>query len=89
MNSSTGRWVSGDNFFDRERELQILETRVRDRNHILLTGQRRISKIVTMGIAFHRACLRTGGQRVSAITTSPSKTAILTTNHRETRNEQV
>ena len=26
MRSSTGRWVSGDNFFDRERELQILET---------------------------------------------------------------
>lgn len=44
MNSSTGRWVSGDDFFDRERELQILETRVRDRNHILLTGQRRMGK---------------------------------------------
>ena len=44
MNSSTGRWVSGDNFFDRERELQILEMRVRDRNHILLTGQRRMGK---------------------------------------------
>ena len=44
MNSSTGRWVSGDNFFNRERELRILETRVRDRNHILLTGQRRMGK---------------------------------------------
>ena len=44
MNSSTGRWVSGDDFFDREGELQILETRVRDRNHILLTGQRRMGK---------------------------------------------
>ena len=44
MNSSTGRWVSGDNFFDRERELQVLEMRVRDRNHILLTGQRRMGK---------------------------------------------
>ena len=44
MNSSTGRWVSGDNFFNRERELQILETRVRDGNHILLTGQRRMGK---------------------------------------------
>ena len=42
--SSTGRWVSGDNFFDRERELQILETRVQDRNHVLLTGQRRMGK---------------------------------------------
>ena len=44
MNSSTGRWVSGDNFFDRERELQILEKRVRDGNHVLLTGQRRRGK---------------------------------------------
>jgi len=44
MNSSTGRWVSGDNFFDRERELRILETRVRDLNHVLLTGQRRMGK---------------------------------------------
>ena len=44
MNSSTGRWVSGDDFFDRERELQILETLVRDHNHVLLTGQRRMGK---------------------------------------------
>lgn len=44
MNSATGRWVSGYDFFDRERELQILETRVRDRNHVLLTGQRRMGK---------------------------------------------
>ena len=44
MKSSTGRWVSGSDFFNRERELQILETRVRDRNHILLTGQRRMGK---------------------------------------------
>ena len=44
MRSSTGRWVSGGDFFDREHELQILETRVRERNHILLTGQRRMGK---------------------------------------------
>ena len=44
MRSSTGRWVSGDNFFNREKELQILETRVRDGNHVLLTGQRRMGK---------------------------------------------
>ena len=44
MRSSTGRWVSGDNFFDRERELRILEERVRDGNHVLLTGQRRMGK---------------------------------------------
>lgn len=44
MKSSTGRWVSGNDFFNRERELQILETRVRDHNHVLLTGQRRMGK---------------------------------------------
>ena len=44
MRSSTGNWVSGDNFFDRESELRILETRVCDGNHTLLTGQRRMGK---------------------------------------------
>ena len=44
MRSSTGRWVIGDDFFDRDRELQILEAQVRDRNHVLLTGQRRMGK---------------------------------------------
>ena len=44
MRSSTGRWVSGSDFFDRERELQILETHVRDHNYLLLTGQRRMGK---------------------------------------------
>ena len=44
MRSSTGRWVSGDDFFDREPELQVLETRVREKNHVLLTGQRRMGK---------------------------------------------
>jgi len=36
--------VSGDDFFDRGRELRILEQRVRDGNHVLLTGQRRMGK---------------------------------------------
>ncbi|MXW64711.1 MAG: ATP-binding protein [Bacteroidetes bacterium SB0662_bin_6] len=44
MQSSTGRWVSGENFFNRDRELRILEERIRARNHILLTGQRRMGK---------------------------------------------
>ena len=44
MTSSTGRWVSGPNFFDREAELRILEERVRAANHVLLTGQRRMGK---------------------------------------------
>ena len=44
MKSSTGRWVSGDDFFNREEELRVLETHVRDHNHVLLTGQRRMGK---------------------------------------------
>ena len=44
MRSSTGRWVSGTDFFDREPELRLLESRVRDGNHVLLTGQRRMGK---------------------------------------------
>lgn len=44
MRSATGRWVSGKDFFDREGELEVLKTRVRERNHALLTGQRRMGK---------------------------------------------
>ena len=44
MKPATGRWVSGADFFDRETELGILETRVREGNHTLLTGQRRMGK---------------------------------------------
>lgn len=44
MKISTGRWVSGEDFFDREQDLRILKQRVQDHNHILLTGQRRMGK---------------------------------------------
>ncbi len=44
MKSSTGRWVCGDDFFGREAELELLTSRVRDGNHVLLTGQRRMGK---------------------------------------------
>jgi len=44
MKSSTGRWVSGDEFFNREEEITLLESRVRDGNHVLLSGQRRMGK---------------------------------------------
>ena len=37
-------WVEGDRFFDREIELQVLEERVRDGTHTLLTAQRRMGK---------------------------------------------
>ncbi len=44
MRLATGRWVSGDDFVDRESELRLLDARVRAGNHILLTGQRRMGK---------------------------------------------
>ena len=44
MRSSTGRWVGGDDFFDREADLRVLKHLVENRNHILLTGQRRMGK---------------------------------------------
>ena len=44
MKLATGRWVNGNDFFDRERELQILEAQVRAGNHVLLNGQRRMGK---------------------------------------------
>ena len=44
MKSSTGPWVSGDDFFDREAELDMLGTRVCEGNHVLLSGQRRMGK---------------------------------------------
>ena len=44
MRLSTGRWVSGDDFFNREADLKILENYVKDHNHVLLTGQRRMGK---------------------------------------------
>lgn len=44
MRSSTGRWVSGEDFFGRESELGVLKIRVCDHNHVLLAGQRRMGK---------------------------------------------
>ena len=44
MELSTGRWVSGSIFFGRETELKVLKARVRDGNHMLLYGQRRMGK---------------------------------------------
>ncbi len=44
MRSSTGRWVIGDDFFDREGVLEILDSRVRAGNHVLLSGQRHMGK---------------------------------------------
>ena len=44
MRPTAGRWVSGEDFFDREGELRVLESHVADHNHLLVTGQRRMGK---------------------------------------------
>ena len=44
MKKGGSNWVAGDNFFDREIELEMLEERVRDGIHTLLTAQRRMGK---------------------------------------------
>lgn len=44
MQTATGRWVVGPDFFGRTAELQTLETRVRAGNHVVLSGQRRMGK---------------------------------------------
>ena len=45
MRASPGRPVSGEDFFfNRDKELQVLEMHVGDGNHVLLTGQRRMGK---------------------------------------------
>ena len=44
MRPLAGTPVTGANFFDRDKELQLLGTKVRDGTHILLAGQRRMGK---------------------------------------------
>ncbi|MYH15425.1 MAG: ATP-binding protein [Gammaproteobacteria bacterium] len=44
VKSITGPWVSGEDFFDRDRELQVLDRHIRNGNPILLSGQRRMGK---------------------------------------------
>ena len=44
MRPTIGAWASGDNVFDREKELKLLEERIANGDHILLTGQRRMGK---------------------------------------------
>lgn len=44
MKSKTGGWVAGDDFFGREDDLDLLETSIRNGNHVLLTGPRRMGK---------------------------------------------
>ena len=44
MRKGGSNWVDGENFFDRETELEALEERVRAGTHTLLTAQRRMGK---------------------------------------------
>ena len=44
MRLFTCRWVSGDHFFDREAELQVLKYRFCRYNPVLVAGQRRLGK---------------------------------------------
>ncbi len=44
MRKGGSNWVDGENFFDRETELEALKERVRERTHTLLTAQRRMGK---------------------------------------------
>jgi len=44
LKSAMGRWVIGEDFFDRTHELELLKSRVETGNHVLVTGQRRMGK---------------------------------------------
>ena len=44
MRKAGGNWVVGDDFFDREAELEALNERVLEGTHTLLTAQRRMGK---------------------------------------------
>ena len=44
MNKAGGNWVAGDDFFDREAELEALAERIKEGTHTLLTAQRRMGK---------------------------------------------
>ena len=44
LRKAGSNWVDGERFFNREPEIEALRERVRDRNHTLLTAQRRMGK---------------------------------------------
>ena len=44
MKKNVGNWVTGDDFFDREAELEALTERAKEGTHTLLTAQRRMGK---------------------------------------------
>ena len=56
-------WVDGENFFDRETELEALDERVREGTHTLLTAQRRMGK-TSLVYELQRRLAETGGFEV-------------------------
>ena len=44
LKKAGANWVDGDRFFDRDAELDVLEARVVNGTHTLLTAQRRMGK---------------------------------------------
>lgn len=44
MKKSGANWVTGDKFYNREMDIKALEERVQDKNHTLITAQRRMGK---------------------------------------------
>ena len=54
LKKTTGMWVSGEAFFDREFELDRLAARVRNTTHTLLTAQRRMGKTSLVRELFRR-----------------------------------
>ena len=54
LKKTTGMWVSGEAFFDREFELDRLAARVRNGTHTLLTAQRRMGKTSLVRELFRR-----------------------------------
>ena len=54
LKKTTGMWVSGAAFFDREFDLDRLDARVRNGTHTLLTAQRRMGKTSLVRELFRR-----------------------------------
>ena len=60
MQSSTGRWVGGDDFFDRKSELRTLETLVCDVKRFVMTVEELPDRSVGLRVwAASARCLRT------------------------------
>ncbi len=48
MKQAYGNWVSGDRFWNRKQDLELLIERIEDGQHILLVAQRRMGKTSLM-----------------------------------------